>query len=527
MGSFSLNNIDRFAGLDGGSALVRWTERLSFVFTVLLFLTAPHSIAASQTAWAIASIFWLSSVAARYLAREPQRLNPTFLLIPIGVFAAWTVITAFLSYTPDISTGKLDGLLLFIAYFLVVNIVRTRKAAKLLAFAIFLSCMVNVLWTPLERIPGRGVEVRGLSANGPLASAGAQESDTLLEVNGVKLDNPAQLVRAIETEGEGRIRFYRPDFYEFYTIRSGDLSAGETPEDRLGFSSWGRSRNWRSSGFYGMYATYAEMLVLLATLVAGLLAAALIAGLRDQESVDLRSMFRAMLEKRNLGLAFCLLMMGVGLLLTVTRAPQAAFLLGLFVIAGLAFGRKAVLGIILLSIPIAALGLYVMQSARKVTFFDPADGSTQWRQTVYREGIDLWLKNPRHFFLGVGMDSHKRFAKEWKLFDDGKLNPGHFHSNPIQLATERGLPALVVFIWLTAFFLWRTWKAISLCRFASWWEHGILLGGFAGMVAFQTSGLVHYNFGDSEVVMVLYLVMGLTVLTVQRCEADQKSVEGA
>jgi hypothetical protein len=34
------------------------------------------------------------------------------------------------------------------------------------------------------------------------------------------------------------------------------------------------------------------------------------------------------------------------------------------------------------------------------------------------------------------------------------------------------------------------------------------LGGLAGFV---TSGLVHYNWGDSEVVMVLYAIMGLAL----------------
>ena len=35
--------------------------------------------------------------------------------------------------------------------------------------------------------------------------------------------------------------------------------------------------------------------------------------------------------------------------------------------------------------------------------------------------------------FGVGMDSIKRYAKDWRLFDDGKLPTGHFHSTPLQL----------------------------------------------------------------------------------------------
>jgi hypothetical protein len=41
---------------------------------------------------------------------------------------------------------------------------------------------------------------------------------------------------------------------------------------------------------------------------------------------------------------------------------------------------------------------------------------------------------------------------------------------------------------------------------------GLALGALGGTVGFFTSGLVHYNWGDSEVVMVLYFVMGLSLV---------------
>jgi hypothetical protein len=44
-----------------------------------------------------------------------------------------------------------------------------------------------------------------------------------------------------------------------------------------------------------------------------------------------------------------------------------------------------------------------------------------------------------------------------------------------------------------------------------WVERGFALGALGGTVGFVTSGLVHYNLGDSEVVMVFYLIMGLAL----------------
>jgi hypothetical protein len=42
-------------------------------------------------------------------------------------------------------------------------------------------------------------------------------------------------------------------------------------------------------------------------------------------------------------------------------------------------------------------------------------------------------------------------------------------------------------------------------------DRGILVGALGGLAGFFTSGIVHYNWGDSEVVMVLYFIMGLTL----------------
>ncbi len=39
----------------------------------------------------------------------------------------------------------------------------------------------------------------------------------------------------------------------------------------------------------------------------------------------------------------------------------------------------------------------------------------------------------------------------------------------------------------------------------------LYLGALGGLCGFFTSGLVHYNWGDSEVVMIFYCVVGLTL----------------
>ncbi len=47
-------SLDAMAGVADEPGLSRWIDRTAFIFLALMVLTAPHSIAASQTSWLIA-----------------------------------------------------------------------------------------------------------------------------------------------------------------------------------------------------------------------------------------------------------------------------------------------------------------------------------------------------------------------------------------------------------------------------------------------------------------------------------------
>ena len=98
------------------------------------------------------------------------------------------------------------------------------------------------------------------------------------------------------------------------------------------------------------------------------------------------------------------------------------------------------------------------------------------------------------------------------------------HSNLLQIALERGLPALI--LWLAFLFVYaRTlWRSIRRYAKLEWIDRGILLGALGGLGGFIMSGLVHYNWGDSEVVMILYMVMGLS-LTIHRYDVIKRLIQ--
>jgi len=119
----------------------------------------------------------------------------------------------------------------------------------------------------------------------------------------------------------------------------------------------------------------------------------------------------------------------------------------------------------------------------------------------------------------VGMDSIKGHWREWGLFDNGKLPVGHMHSNLLQIALERGVPALIVWLMLLVLYARMLWKLVR--RSMDEFPRSFAIGALGGLVGFFASGLVHYNWGDSEVATVFYLIMGLS-LAIERLTVEIK-----
>jgi uncharacterized membrane protein len=479
-------------------------DRAIVAWLFVLAAAAPHSIAATQIAWMCGMLLWVVRLILR------PRFHRTPVDYALAAFMLLTVISAFTSYAPDISTGKLRAASLFTIIYLIAENVHTRRVLRLLALVLIASCMVNVVYTMVERAVGRGVKVEAVSATSPLARAvfraangqvatGIQSGDILLEVDGRKLRTPLELVSALDKASPdstpARIKIYRAEWTGVYEVVRGSLLDGATPVERLGIGGWSRGRDWRATGFYGHYVTYSEALQLIASLAFGLLIA-------------------LPLKRSTAGalLLACVIGFGLALLLTVTRASQLGFLIStcVIVLTGVR-SRRAILLMSACALPLVLAGLFVLQQKRGVSFFDSNDGSISWRETVWREGFQLLVSKPRHLLVGVGMDSVKRYGCDWGLFDHCKLPTGHMHSTPLQFALERGLPALVAWLVLVFVYARMLWRLARSETVGGWIERGIAFGALGGLAGFFASGLVHYNFGDSEVVMIFYFMMGLSL----------------
>jgi hypothetical protein len=498
-----MNRRSSAAGDTERSEAVQWIDRSIIVCLFLFAAAAPHSIAATQTAWLIGMLLWV----VRFAFYPVPVFHKSPLDYALLGFFILTGLSAFLSYEPMVSIGKLRAASLFTIVYLFAQNIPSRRVVRLLALTLLASCMINVLYTAGQRLVGRGVKIQGLTVGSPLYAAGVRPGDTLLEIDGQKLNDPEGLINllVIPNKQPAALKAYRLENFPTFKVERGKLLAGSDPLERLGVEGWSKGRDWRASGFYGHYVSYAEVLQLILALTVGLFVAL----------PAKRSWIGALLTIAFLGFCF-------SLVLTITRASWGAFLISSTVILLLGAGRRAILIVGLLVVPLVLAGLFFLQQKRNVGFFDQTDNSTTWRQTVWREGFDLLVSKPRHLLVGIGMDSMKGHWREWGMFDNGRLPRGHMHSNLLQLALERGVPALI--LWLVLLGLY----AVMLLRLTRdlrdsndsrgseqplgpWIDRGIVLGALGGMIGFFASGLVHYNWGDSEVVMVFYFMMGLTL----------------
>ena len=485
--------------------LALWLERAILVFLFLLVIAAPNSIAATQTAWLLGLLFWV----LRFAVWPRPVLHRTPLDYALFGFFILTGISSFFSYEPMVSIGKLRAASLFTLVYLFAENIPSQRVLRILTILLIGACSINVLYTFGQYAWGRGVKVYGVSASSPLSDARLVSrkqiqnvpivsGDTLEEVDGRRVRTPDDLVEALQqsaASSPARIKIYRVEWIATLEVPRGHLLPGTTAAEQLGIERWTRGRDRRATGFYDHWITYAESLQLITSLAIGL--------------------FVALPGKRGLyGLLLGLAIAGMcgAMLLTVTRASLLSLVVSAFIIASLGLNRRALLLTAVCALPLIVGGLFLLHRQRQVGFFDSKDDSIRWRQTVQKEGLELLVSNPRHLLIGVGMDSIKAHWREWGLFDNGRIPMGHMHSDYLQIALERGVPTLIAWLILMATYAVMLWRTRRRLLSEIWIERGIVLGALGGLIGFLLSGFVHYNWGDSEVVMIFYVIMGLSLV---------------
>jgi membrane-associated protease RseP (regulator of RpoE activity) len=472
-------------------------ERVILFTLVMYALFAPHSIAITQGAYLVGLGAWGVQLFATRRFRQPR----TPVDIAIFGFFACCVVSSFLSYVPMVSIKGLRSPAFFFAFYFVCNKIPSIRFARLLGIALVASCLVNVAYSAGQIAVGRGVRIDSIRQGSPLARNNLRVGDVILEADGKTVDNAEDISRIVDSQrGRLRIKYQRNETITDITVsrRAIKRSPGAGVE-QLGINT-SRGRNFRITGFYSHYETYAEVLQLIAAMAVGMLIA--LPYKRSKQALFLWSS--------------AVLLAGT-LILTSTRAAITGLALAVAVMAVASARRRAVAAALLAILILAPLAILALEHSRGPSVFDPNEGSTTYRLEVWREALTLIRTHP---IVGIGKGSEGKLKDLLGLYDNGRLPPGHFHSTIIQVATWWGLPALAFYCAFMTILFIETWKLANQSRregqHVSW---GIALGGIGVLVAFNVSSLVHFNFGDGEVVMAFWFLTGL-VFAIRRLNLE-------
>ena len=207
----------------------------------------------------------------------------------------------------------------------------------------------------------------------------------------------------------------------------------------------------------------------------------------------------------------------VALALTFTRSAMVGTCVGI----GLLFVLKDLR--LLLLAPIFA-GLFIAVAPEQITrlysTFDPQNETVRDRIAMMRTGVRLVRDYP---LMGVGPDMVEGVYADYRDPAAVQESNPHLHNVPIQIAAERGLPAL--FVWI-ALIVAVTRGLVHQLQTSAY--RFLPAGGLAAVGSMLAAGMFEYNFGDSEFLMLWLVLVTLPFAAVAGpTTSDQPTTESA
>jgi O-antigen ligase len=225
----------------------------------------------------------------------------------------------------------------------------------------------------------------------------------------------------------------------------------------------------RIHGFVGHYMTYSGLLM-----GVGLLA---LAGL----------LFSAPRSRRRWFFLLSFLLIEATLVLSLTRSAWIGTLVAGLLLLFLKDAR------LLLAAPlVAAVTALVLPGnvERRIASLVQPDTSGWDRVYMVEAGLRIIRNHP---LLGVGPEMVSEVYPIYVESDARRHDNPHLHNNLVQVAAERGLPALAAFIGFLAASFVLAIREVRRNR-----NPALAAGALAVLVSGAVAGLFEYNFGDSE-----------------------------
>lgn len=154
-------------------------------------------------------------------------------------------------------------------------------------------------------------------------------------------------------------------------------------------------------------------------------------------------------------------------------------------------------------------GLYLLAPLeyrdRLHSAFDPRHPANLERTYMWEAGLRMFADHP---VTGVGLQDLHPIYQRYRPAAAHE-GAGHLHSVPIQIAATMGLLGLAAFAWLYVSLIRTAGSGLRTMLRSPDVEAGLKLGTLAGLVGFLVAGLFEWNFGDEELLYLLFTLAGL------------------
>ena len=192
----------------------------------------------------------------------------------------------------------------------------------------------------------------------------------------------------------------------------------------------------------------------------------------------------------------------VALALTYVRSAWVGLGTAVLIASGLT-RRYAVLLALVLAV-VVALAVPSPLQRRALSIVDPADPTSRERLYFWEAGWRMLRDAP---LLGLGPGGVKRHYPEYRDPAARRPSTGHLHNNLVQIAAERGLLGLAAWLAIWVAFFAQAGRIYGRLPATRADDRALVVGSLAAVAGFFVAGLFEYNFGDSEVIGLLWVVM--------------------
>jgi O-antigen ligase len=210
------------------------------------------------------------------------------------------------------------------------------------------------------------------------------------------------------------------------------------------------------------------------------------------------------------------LLIGVVLYLGQTRAVWIATALATLYL--LWFWKKWLVAVV----PVVVVAVFfasprVMRERITSLYHAQQVDSNTFRLIAWDAGIQMIKKHP---VLGLGPEGPRYHFQEYVPPDVWASRPPgfyqHLHNVYLQYGAERGIPALLVFLWLMGKVLSDFWRGLRLLPAGPGDRRFLLQGGIAMVLAMMAEGVAEVNFGDSEPLTMFLVVVACGYIALEK-----------